>query len=164
MLFMAIIVTIVVLLLEARPGKKDFHFSWFGYLVVTSFYSFISYASVYDLLYYWLEDRCIPFINVFCLNFASNAGRFAFWAWLVYWFRSVYLILPLENGTIAFFGRGLVDVKGAGLLFVPTIPMPHLLCVACNYAFDMVPFFWDIYHHPDGRERAVQNHIRYLRD
>ncbi len=156
----ATIVTIVVILMNVRRDRNVLHLSRVGYAIVTVVYSLVTYAIIYDCLYYWFGNTCVPFVNILCVNFASSAGTFATWALVVYIFRSSYVLLPLEKGTVAFFGNGILDLRGGGLFLIPTLPAPHIFCVLCTYAFDMIPFLWDMYHHPDGRERAVQNHLR----
>jgi hypothetical protein len=160
MVLMSVLITAIVIFASREFGRKLTDLTWGGYAVLTFCYSFVTYALIYDS-FYWLGNSCLPVANVLCFNFANYANNFASSAALVYLFRSTYVLTPLENGTIVFNGAPLVNLKGGGIYFIPTLPVPHFICVGLNYAFDMIPFLWDMYHHPDGREHAVQNHLRW---
>lgn len=161
-LFVAMFTTWVAILLNKKDGESIWDLSGFWYLIVASTYGLFMYASIYDIAYFLLGNKCLPYFNVFCFNFANYAEYFAFWALVVYGFRSASLLLPLEKGTLVFWGKEMTDLVGGGLRILPTLPVPHTFCIILYFAFDMIPVMWDIYHHPDGRERAVQNHIRRL--
>lgn len=160
MVFVASLVTITVVYVSRVTGRSVIDLTRAGYAVITLSYALVTYALIYDS-FYWFGNSCLPVANVLCLNFANHANDFALSASLVYLFRSAYVLTPRENGTIIFNGDTVIDLEGGGLYLIPTLPAPHFICVGLNYAFDMIPFLWDMYHHPDGREHAVQNHLRW---
>jgi len=161
-LFVVVVTTTVAVLLNKKNGESIWDLSDSWYLVVTFVCALFMYALIYDIAYFWFGNKCVPYLNVFCFNFANYAGDFAFWAAAVYAFRSSFLLRPSEKGTVAFDGNGILDLIGGGLIILPTLPAPHTICIIFYFAYDMIPVMWDLYHHPDGRERAVQNLIRRL--
>lgn len=157
----ALLVFMVIVLLRISPSRSAFDVGN-GYLfLVTVLFSGVMYAVSYDTFYFLFGNRCAPYVGILCFNFANYAHQFALCATAVYVARSLFFLLPGEVGTIVFFGSLVKDIRQSDrnrLYFVPTAPVPHFVYMSCNYMFDLMPAFYDVYHVPDGRERAAALH------
>lgn len=127
--------------------------------IMVGFLPFV-YAVPYNTAFYLFGNSCVPFVGVPCLNVATVASSFAMSSVVVYIFRSCFLLRPEERGTIVFNSSKVQEFHEPGFHIIPTAPIPHTLYVALNTAYDIIPAFWDLYHHPDGRELAQQHHMK----
>ncbi len=119
----------------------------------------VMYAMSYDIAYYAIGNVDF-FFDLVHFNFASNAHFCATTSVIIYLFRSVFFLVPEEVVTETFMGSDIRKIAGPGVYVIPTLPVPYLLCAFSIYVSDMVPFFWDMWHHPDGRENAQQINLR----
>lgn len=156
----AFVVLLVTLMVYQEDGRKIGDIpSVAKAIIMVGFIPFV-YAVPYNIAFYGYGNNCVPFINVPCLNIANVASSFAMSSVVVYVFRSCFFLLPEERGTVMFNSQEVQVLSGSGFHIVPTAPIPHTLYVLFNIAYDAIPGFWDLYHHPDGREHAMQNHVR----
>lgn len=159
----ALAVFMIIVIVRISPNRSAFDIGNGCLFLVTILFSSVMYAVSYDTFYFLFGNRCAPYIGVLCFNFANYADQFALCATGVYVVRSLFFLLPQEVGTIVFCGTLVKDIRESDrnrLYFVPTAPVPHFVYMACNYMFDLMPLFYDVYHVPDGRERATSLHHR----
>lgn len=149
---------LTVVAMISREDSADLGAGW-GFVVAVSYVCFY-YIFTYDVMYYAISNRCIFGRSIFCVNFANEAGRFATSATTVYVMRSLLVLLPEERAALVYNSSEVRGLRGPGVYLPPTLPMPHVVWVAVVYAYEMIPFLWDIYVHPDGREQSRQQHIR----
>lgn len=156
------VATAFVLFVNMRDGKPLTLLPKFWYVVLFVCYCPLAYALVYDPLYFWMGNGCLfSSSNFLCMNYTNTADDFATMSLWIYFLRSVCSLLPEEKGTILFSGNNVADIFGGALFLLPTLPAPHTICVPLYYMYNYLPGAWDLYRHPDGRENAVQEHIRY---
>lgn len=139
--------------------RKAFDLSLGGNVVTLIAMALVAYASVYDGAYYLFGNNCTV-LSVGCLNFANQAHYFALGSYIVYLLSSMTVLRPGEHGMLGFCVWDVRELKGGGTYFTPTAPLPHTLRVLSQIAFDLILGMWDIYVHPDGRERATQLNVK----
>ena len=151
----ALTIFCIAFLANLSSERSAFNFGKVWFVVVTLAFAVFAYAMVYDAAYYYFGNSCTPYLRVGCINIGNSADTFGLASAGVYLLRSLFVLLPKEHGTIVFFGGEVLDIFGSTVYLIPTAPLPHSVCVALTYAFEMTPLFHDLYQEPDGRERAT---------
>lgn len=133
---------------------------WVGFIIMSLLFVAFTYYMTYDIAYYLLGNQCVLITDGPCINFANKAHGFAMVSSVVYMLRSSILLLPSEKGVIVCFGKEIRHIDGGGFYIIPTLPVPHFVYVLSIFAFELMPFLYDFYHVPDGRESATQLNVK----
>lgn len=159
MFLISLMVMLSVVYLYRRPDKSIWVIPTIPKSVTLISFSAVLYATSYDIAYYAVGNTDF-FFDLVHFNFASNAHFCASTSVVIYLFRSIFFLVPTEVVTETFMGDDIRKITGPGVYVIPTLPVPYLICIFLIYVSDMVPLFWDMWHHPDGRENPQQINIR----
>ncbi len=144
-----------------RDSSVEMHWASFpniGDACITCAFALFVYAYTYDMFYFF-GNHCVA-TSTLCVNFSNTAHTFAISSAGIYLLRSYFIFRPEETGTKIFFGHEIRKIYGTGSYLIPTIPVPHFIYICMISVWDIIPFFWFMYHHPDGRESAQELHVR----
>ncbi len=128
----------------------------FQYIFLDLVFMLFAYASVYDFAYYGLENRCVPYLSILCVNFANNANLFAWGSAVVYLLRITTRVVPKENAWIEFCGQQIQPIEGGRIYMLPALPYPYILYMISMRLFEVDIGLWAAYSEPDGRNNAIK--------
>lgn len=149
----ACLVLIISVFINKSSERHVLDIGGFSFFIVTLVFLCAMYAISYDINYFVIGNRCT--LGAMCFNFANYAHEFAVVSTAAYILRSTFVSLPDEECRILFCAFTVRKIDTNGVYFVPTAPVPQAFYMFFIFAFDLMPFLYDFYHKPDGRERAV---------